>query len=283
MVNLLEQFMKSRSDLLMKKFIFYFFLSVHLFSEQVIAEAAPSLKTSKEIPVNNDEEFILFTPPTGWSGVDPSCLPKSVIAMVVDDSIHPYRPSIILSTELYKKTLKDYLKLIKSKEEAKGNLWKELDTVKTQAGLASLSQVDETTEWGVIRHMYLILLKNQQIYILSAAATTDVFSKYYKTFFKSMRSLRVCEDLLEIVPSQSRKMQLQSAYKKVKDQWNIQLSKKKEETPDATLQQIKKEVFDSDEFKNLSWNPFQEMLNKQYADLGSVWQNLYLKKSQNDL
>jgi hypothetical protein len=134
---------------------------------------------------------VIFTPPLGWSFADPKQLPKSVKIMVVGKGEYDYPPSINLGTENFKGTLKDYLKIVKSLNDAQGSEWKDLGKIRTAAGNASLSQVDMMTEWGKVRMMHVILVKSNMAYILTAASRKEEFSKFYKDFFASMRSLRI--------------------------------------------------------------------------------------------
>jgi len=137
-----------------------------------------------------DPDSIIFTPPEGWHLAENTALPPSVKVMVVGKGEREFPPSINLSVEPYSGTQKQYLKIVKSINDAKGAEWKDLGNIRTQAGNASLSQVDSKSEWGDIRMMHVILVKNKQTYILTAASLKDEFSKYYKDFFAAMRSLR---------------------------------------------------------------------------------------------
>lgn len=133
---------------------------------------------------------VLFTPPKGWRAADPADLPKSVKAMVVGKGACEYPPSINLGTENYKGTLKQYLKRIKEINDSRGTAWKDLGTIRTEAGDASLSQADAKTGWGEVRMMHAILKKGDTIYILTASSLKDEFSKFYKDFFAALKSLR---------------------------------------------------------------------------------------------
>lgn len=79
----------------------------------------------------------------------------------------------------------------------RGDDWKDLGTIRTEAGDASLSQVDTKSKWGIERLMHVILEKNGTIYILTAAALKNDFPKFYKEFFNSMRSLRFNAEVIE--------------------------------------------------------------------------------------
>lgn len=132
---------------------------------------------------------ILFSPPLGWHFADAKDLPKSVKVMVVGKGSREFPPSINLGMEEFSGTLKQYLKRIKEINDSHGNVWKDLGTIQVQAGNASLSQVDSKTKWGEVRMMHVILLRDNVIYIMTAASSKDDFPKFYKDFFAAFRSL----------------------------------------------------------------------------------------------
>lgn len=172
-------------------------LSTFFSIESCFTEEIDTSKETVEIEENyfnnaHKEGAIMFNPPEGWHIADPKALPPSVKLMVVGKGNSIFPPSINLGIEKYNGDLKSYLKMIKSINESQGSEWKDLGTIKTQAGIASLSQIDAKTEWGVVRMMHVILLEDETntVYILTAAALKEEFSKHYKDFFKSMKSLR---------------------------------------------------------------------------------------------
>ncbi|NGX42551.1 MAG: hypothetical protein K940chlam7_00831 [Chlamydiae bacterium] len=142
---------------------------------------------------------IVFSPPQRWHLADPEALPPSVKLMVVGKGNYEFPPSINLSTEEFEGTVKDYLKIVKEINSSQGSDWKDLGVIRTKAGEASLSQADVVTEWGGVRMMHVIISRNGMIYILTAAALKEEFPKFYKTFFESLRSLRINKDPEEMV------------------------------------------------------------------------------------
>lgn len=114
--------------------------------------------------------------------------------MVVGKGKGQFPPSINLATEPYKGTLKEYLKLVKSINAAKGVEWKDLGKIKTEAGEGSLSQVDTKMQWGDVRMLHTILVRKGTVYIVTAAALKEEFPSLYQPFFNSMRSLSIEED-----------------------------------------------------------------------------------------
>lgn len=222
---------------------------------------------------------VMFTPPEGWQMADPKALPASVKIMVVGKGEREFPPSINLGTEKYSGTLKQYLKTVKAINDSQGTEWKDLGTIKTEAGDASLSQVDAKTQWGNVRTMHVILLRDGTIYIMTAAATKEEFPKYYKDFFNAMRSLRVNKDLYEQVGDTSRRSQLIQSADALKQSFNDQLSKQKNTDPNAT----KLTIFNSPSFQKSQWEPFKSTLARDYSDMSPEWQKLVLERVQRDL
>lgn len=153
---------------------------------------------------------VIFTPPTGWFLADPNALPPNVKVMVVGKGNSEYPPSLNLTTEKYSGTLKQYLKIVKSINDSKGDEWKDLGTIRTEAGEGSLSQVDIKSKFGTERLMHVILQKEGTIYILTAAALKNEFPKYYKDFFNSMRSLRINKNNVDPIQQPAQKTDLQN-------------------------------------------------------------------------
>jgi hypothetical protein len=136
-----------------------------------------------------------FDPPQGWRFADLKSYPKSVKVVVVGQVKSTFPPQLNLNAEPFSGTLQEYLKIVKDYNLSQRTEWKDLGTIRTECGEGSLSQVDVMTEWGVLRMMHVILIKDNVAYILNASALKEEFAAYYPDFFKSMRSLRysVCE------------------------------------------------------------------------------------------
>ena len=236
-----------------------------------------SLLTTKEAG-----GVVLFTPPPGWVMADSALLPPSVRVMVVGKGERIVPPSMNLTTQPYTGTLKQYLKIIKNKNDAQGYAWKDLGNIRTQAGQANLSQVDTKSEWGEIRLMHVTLLKNGWIYILTASALKEEFSKYYKQFFAAMRSLRVCTDLFEMVTNPQHRTELKAAIQKLKENAQKYLNQKQEQSPSLSFNEVKKSTFEDVDFQNNVWKPFKEMLDQKFVEQGPEWQKLMLQQVEQE-
>jgi hypothetical protein len=137
------------------------------------------------------QENVQFTPPPGWHFADTKLLPPTVKIMVIGKGDHPFPPTMNLALQPYKGTLKQYLQQVKAINDAQGYHWKDLGIIRTEAGNGNLSQVDVRSEWGDLREMCVILLKNETIYVLRATSLKDEFARFYKDFFSAMRSLNI--------------------------------------------------------------------------------------------
>ncbi|ADI37970.1 hypothetical protein [Waddlia chondrophila] len=162
------------------------FLSICLFVLTVCLPAQAAVEKPLEEPGT-----VTFVPPKNWRMVDAKQLKGNVRFMVIGKGKYEFPPSINLSTEEYKGTLREYLAIVKEINSSQGSEWKNLGMIKTEAGDASLSQADAITEWGPIRMMHVILLRDDVIYILTAASLKKEFPTLYQTFFKSFKSLKI--------------------------------------------------------------------------------------------
>ncbi|MFQ5730000.1 MAG: hypothetical protein ACE5GN_06535 [Waddliaceae bacterium] len=160
-------------------------------------------KTEEEYQqIAKEPGAVVFNPPEGWFLADPDALPSHVQVMVVGKGKYEFPPSINLSAEEFKGSMKDYLKIVREINHSHGSEWKDLGTIRTQAGEASLSQADVLTEWGSVRMLHVILSRDGFIYILTAAAIKEEFPRFYKTFFESLRSLHVNRDPKDMARSE---------------------------------------------------------------------------------
>jgi hypothetical protein len=250
----------------------------------ILCYAEPTLSEKEyqeeQLRIAQEPGAVKFVPPSGWFPANPKDLPKSVKIMVVGKGQHEFPPSISLGAVYFDGTLKEYLKTIKARNEAQGIEWKDLGTIRTDAGNASLSQVDMKTQWGTVREMHVILIKNKTAFILTSAALKEEFPNYYKDFFASMRSLHINKDAYEMVANSKRRSSLEEAKLKVENGWNTLFASSFSQKTDITNED-KLRIFNSDSFQNEYWLPFKQMLNKDYKDMGVEWQNYLLTNIQN--
>ena len=255
-----------------------------LTAETPIPSSSPAPLSENPLPplTQQEEGIVLFTPPANWHLADPKQLPKHVRVMVIGKGMTHFPPSMNLSWEPYKGSLKDYLKIVKNLNAAKGAQWKDLGTIRTQAGPASLSQVENKTQWGVVKLMHTILVKNGNVYILTASAPKNEFSIYYQDFFNAMRSLRVVRNSYEML-NPSERTQLKTAVSQLEAQWQNLLNQLYAQNPSLNLSELRSKTFESQEFQHTYWNPFKEMLQQKYGHLGAEWMQFFLQQLEQKL
>ena len=253
-------------------------VSLMSFLHPLIAEENKII-TSHDIisqDVINEPGAVIFTPPENWRMADSIQLPPSVKIMVVGKGNSDYPPSINLATEKFKGNLREYLKIVKKLNDTQGAQWKDLGKIRTEAGNASLSQVDLNTEWGPVKLTHVIMVKSGTAYILTSASLKEEFPTFYKDFFTAMRSLRINKSIFEMVSNSKKRTDLQEAYQQVKEEWRKKLKEKNiETTPD--------QLFANEQFQKSSWLPFEKMLTTKFNDMDQQWKNYVLVQLKNEL
>lgn len=211
---------------------------------------------------------ITLKPPSGWKGAKQDDLPPRVKMMIVGKGRGYYPPSINIGVEPYRGTLKDYLLMVKRVNESLGSQWKDLGKVQTKSGKASLSQVDMNTEWGPVRLMHVILVKNRTVYVVTAGALKEEYSLHYKDFFNAFSSISLNPDVFDLVHDQKKQSRLLIAYN--------QLIKIYDSNP-------KEFEFESAAFQKKHWEPFVAFLQQDFQSMGSDWIHHTKQKIYRDL
>lgn len=149
-----------------------------------------SMMSVESISVSS--EMATFTPPKDWKLADKSALSPHIKILTVGPKIqNEMPPTMNLMIEPYSGTLKSYLQNVKKINAAHGDSWKDLGSLKTDAGQASLSQVEIRSQWGGEKLMHAIIVRNGYAYVLTATAAKDEFGQFYQTFYQALRSLQI--------------------------------------------------------------------------------------------
>lgn len=246
-------------------FYFYFFtlLFVTIFATEIIAETQSFLEESTPAP-----GIATFSPPKGWLAADKNVLSEHVKILVVGPKIkNDMPPTMNLMIEPYNGTLKTYLKSVKKINDAHGDAWKDLGTLKTKSGEASLSQVEIRSKWGGEKLMHAIIVKNGYAYVLTASAAKNEFGRFYQQFYSSLRSLQIYDHVLDLISDVNKKKSIENAFQKIANNFKeeIRLQSSYGSTPEN--------IFSDANFQNNDWIPFLNMLKSEFKDLGEDWQN----------
>lgn len=217
-----------------------------------------------------------FSPPEGWLVADPSKLPKTVRLMVIGKGRKEFPPSINLATEKYTGTLSEYLKIVKEINSSQGAEWKSLGTVDTESGTAHLSQLDVTNEWGKVRMIHILLLKDDVMHIMTGASLKEEFPKYRTTFLQAMRSIHVNQAPFDMVLDETRRQDLEIACEKVKNEWSATLENVPGKVGEKPKTSAVNALFAGEQFQKQSWQPFEQTIADNYSDMNQYWQKYLL-------
>ncbi len=215
-----------------------------------------------------------FIPPENWDIADPRTLSSKVKMAFLKNSGKSFCPSINLAIEETDVSLTDYLKAVKAiHEQDRNNHWRSLGKVRTAAGMAQLTEIDSTTEWGPVRILQLILIKDKHAYVLTAAALKEEMSNYYKDIQSAFRSFTLSNDLLGNIPQLERREMLR--------QKQIELFAAAEKFSQSPA--LKKNLFEDPSFQEQHWAPFQKTVLDNFGDMGAFWQILFLRNAHEKL
>jgi hypothetical protein len=223
---------------------------------------------SSTAPIKNSPGMALFIPPKGWRAADQKDLSPHVKVLVIGPKLqNDMPPTMNLMIEPYDGTLKSYLKNVKKINDSHGEDWKDLGSLKTKAGDASLSQVEVRSKWGGEKLMHAIIVRNGYAYVLTATAAKAEFGRFYQQFYNALRSLQIYDNVLDLIEAPEKRASLENAYATML----MAFEQKLQGMPSG-----KEEIFQSADFQNNYWKPFVNMLQRDYAALGQEWQNTVL-------
>lgn len=237
----------------------------------LLAPVLPRSLFAVEKQISEKEQqqvFSYITPPIGWEIADPKFLAKSVQIAFLKKSGAGFCPSVNLAIEKSNLSLSEYLNVIRQIHEIdKRNRWRQLGKVHTQSGIGQLTEIDTETEFGPVRMLQLILVKQGCTYVVTAAALKEEIAQYYKDFQATFRSLQITSDLISTVPQMERRDFLKERCEHLISCWQ------------QAVQQGADSLLGST-FQKEQWVPFQNAVLQDFKDMGPHWQILVLKNIQ---
>lgn len=223
---------------------------------------ASSTMLSAETPLH-----CFFTPPSGWLVGDPKQLSGRVQISFLKKQ-EGFCPSINLAVEPTDVSQEEYIQIVQSiHENHHADRWRRLGKVPALAGNCDLTELDMTTEWGPVRLLQLILVRDGCAYIMTAAATKKEIASYYGDFQACFRSLQMTPNLIDVIPDTKRRELL----KNLQDNLVTKLETLIQQTGSKDL------ALADSEFQNALWIPFEHTVMDHYKDMGAHWQILFLK------
>jgi len=140
----------------------------------------------------------LFSPPPKWEIADPKMPSQRAIVGFVDKKKSGFCPSLNLTYEKSDLEPEQYLAIVKKNCTAHKQKWRHLGKIETKSGPAELVEIETATKFGQARLLQAILIRNQQVYILTAGALKKDFGKHLVQIEQAMRSMTLCDDLFSL-------------------------------------------------------------------------------------
>ncbi|MCH9627059.1 MAG: hypothetical protein S4CHLAM2_06930 [Chlamydiales bacterium] len=134
-----------------------------------------------------------ITAPKGWECInDPDQLPQKVCRLYVGTGKSQFSPSINIACEETTMLSDEYLALAKSYHEGEGDTrCRPLGKVKTQAGQADLLQIDRSTQWGNVRFLQAVVVRDHTAYVITATCLQQEFASLSPQLLKSIQSFEL--------------------------------------------------------------------------------------------
>jgi hypothetical protein len=145
-------------------------------------------------------EIYVTSPPKGWECIDdPTQLPQKVKVIYIGkgNKTSQFTPSINVAAEPTYLPLKEYVTIAKRYHEGQGGTQCfPLGKIKTESGDAELLQIDRLSQWGSIRFLQAMVIKEGVAYVVTATCLKNEFNSYSSQIFKAIQSLKVPERVL---------------------------------------------------------------------------------------
>jgi hypothetical protein len=159
----------------------------------------------------------LFAPPPDWEIADPKMPQKRAVVSFVAKNKRGFCPSMNLTHEKTKVSMKEYLAIVEKNAKAKKQKWLHLGQIQTQSGKAELTQIEVKTKFGETRIFQAILKMGEDIFILTASALKKDFGKHAPSLEKAISSMHIVNDLFSLVLDEKIQTALREAWQKKKE------------------------------------------------------------------
>ena len=139
---------------------------------------------------------LTIVPPKGWDCIsDTEQLPQKVRMIYVGTGKGQFSPSINLACEETTMLPDEYMALAKSYHEGQSDTrCKSLGTIETRAGVANLLQIDRPTQWGNVRFIQAVVIREENAYVITATCLQEEFAALSSQLFKSIQSFIIASD-----------------------------------------------------------------------------------------
>lgn len=215
--------------------------------------------------------FAFFTPPPNWLIVNSEKQSPGIKIGFIASKRKIFTPALSFAIEKISHK-QAYLKAVKSHHfKNRFHRLTDLGEFETKSGQAHLFQIDLKNNWGNIRILQSILIKDQRAYILTGSCLKKDFQTISQLFIQTFRSLTISKDLLS------------SLYENNPLKRNIINLKKSFLKYFSSAKGTQEKLFQECFFQENQWKPFLEAVKHHGKNLGICWQVLLIDEIKNYL
>ncbi|OGN56267.1 MAG: hypothetical protein A3D96_02345 [Chlamydiae bacterium RIFCSPHIGHO2_12_FULL_44_59] len=137
-----------------------------------------------------------FVPPTDWEPAKPKNPSPYVKIAFLGNGTTEFRPSINLAVEEVDVGLKEYVKTVKGLhvQDPQAKV-RDLGKFSMKGGDGQLLEISNVSQFGNIKLLQAILVKNNLAYILTSASLKEEFAKFQSALIQSLASLNIIENI----------------------------------------------------------------------------------------
>lgn len=160
-------------------------------------------------------EIHFFLPPDKWQCAHlQNVSPHLEVGFIAPFETAGFHPSLNLAKEEIDVDLKAYLKAVKEVHLAQPETtWRDLGRFKMKAGEGRLTEIQQNLpNWGAVKILQSIFIKDKTAFILTAAMLKDDFSRLQKEVLEAMRSFDVAPSLFAPIQDPQQKEKVETLF-----------------------------------------------------------------------
>lgn len=197
------------------------------------------------------KDYHFFIPPDNWKMADPKKLSPMVEMCFLGKGKTSFYPSINIATEEIDISEKEYVSIvIKMHKNDPSIEFRGLGKIKTKTAIANLFELTTKTNFGLVKMLQAVIVKDSRAYVLTGSMHIDEFKTLSKTILKAFQSFQIVDNLINCVSDQTKKQKLQDTI--------------------AKIPKVKST-------KDKNWKKFEKTVLNDFKDLGEFWQLLIIK------
>jgi len=201
------------------------------------------------------QSYHFFIPPDNWKLADPKKLSPMVEVCFLGKGKTSFYPSVNIATEEIDISAKEYMSIVVKMHKNDPNIeFRALGKIKTKAATADLFELTTKTNFGLVKMLQMVVIKDKKVFVLTGSMHIDEFKTLSKSILRTFQSFQIVDNLTDCVSDQAKKQNLVKAIENLKESKSI---------------------------KDKNWKRFEKMVLKDFKELGEFWQLQVMKDVYN--